>query len=288
MSLRSQAEADLKTIVEDSTTGFGWPVIVTNPAGVSVPLVGLSNDIGQVVDPDTGEAVTGRLATVSLRISTLRNSVFAGIPVGIADQSIKPWLVEFTDVYGISYLFKVSSTAPDRGLGLIKCVLEFYQLTPGVVIPTNVELPAVTGGLTEGSILSLSDGVWANVPTSFVYQWYIDEVAVIGATANTYTITAGDLGGGVTGGVIASNAAGPSDEAISLARCIPKPGEVEETYTNIIQVEDATYIYTSKIFISSGLAVAERVNTSTLVLQELDGLLVQPITVPDFQALPWV
>ena len=50
MSLRSLATSDLNVIV---TTDFGVNITVTDPAGTSAAVFGYTNDIGQVIDPDT-------------------------------------------------------------------------------------------------------------------------------------------------------------------------------------------------------------------------------------------
>ena len=127
MGLRSIAEQDLGLIIEDSTTGFGWPITVTDPLGNSGtgPLTGFSDDIAQIIDPDTGMAVSGRLASVALRISSL---IAAGItlPRGIADAGRKPWIIQFDDINGNAFKFKVSQSNPDRALGLVTCLLELY------------------------------------------------------------------------------------------------------------------------------------------------------------------
>ena len=127
MGLRETAEADLGLILEDSSTGFGWPITVTDPAGKAEPLTGLSGDIAQAIDPDTGQAVSGRLAMVSLRISSLLAAGFTDLPRGIADGLKKPWLITFDDINGTSYTFKVQRSNPDRTLGLVKCILEIWQ-----------------------------------------------------------------------------------------------------------------------------------------------------------------
>lgn len=126
MSLRQLAEADLSAILEDGVTGFGWPITVTDPKGRQAPLSGFSNDISQLIDPDTGVLVSGRLATVSLRIASL---LAAGLtlPQGIADATRKPWLIKFDDINGNPYTFKVAESNPDRALGLVVCVLELYE-----------------------------------------------------------------------------------------------------------------------------------------------------------------
>ena len=127
MNLRQLAEQDLGHIVEDGATGFGWPITITDPDGNSSsgPLTGLSNDISQIIDPDTGQAVSGRAASIAIRISTLYEEGFV-LPQGIADTSIKPWTVEFEDINGLAYTFKITSTNPDRAIGLVTCTLEEY------------------------------------------------------------------------------------------------------------------------------------------------------------------
>lgn len=126
MSLREQAERDLGAILEDAATGFGWPITLTDPAGLSDDtLVGFSDDISQTIDPDTGQLVSGRLASVALRISTLVLAGFA-LPRGVADNTSKPWTVAFNDINGNAYLFKVRQANPDRALGMITCILEAY------------------------------------------------------------------------------------------------------------------------------------------------------------------
>ena len=126
MGLRQTAEIDFGTIVEDDVTGFGWPIKGSNPAGVSETITGLSDDISQIIDPDTGQAVSGRLASVALRISAL-TSARLDLPQGIADAGTKPWIIEFDDINGNPYKFKVSQSNPDRALGLVVCLLELYK-----------------------------------------------------------------------------------------------------------------------------------------------------------------
>lgn len=127
MGLRALAEADLGVILEDSATGFGFSITVTSPDGTSETLTGFSDDISQIIDVDTGQVVSGRLASVALRISTI-NTKFPGegLPRNIADASRKPWVIEFDDINGNPGRFKVSESMPDRALGMLICILEIY------------------------------------------------------------------------------------------------------------------------------------------------------------------
>lgn len=126
MGLRDQASADIKDILEDKATGFGWDITITDPDGVVGILKGFSDDIASVIDPDTGLAVSGRLASVAVHFTSL-SDVGLGLPVAIADASKKPWIVEFNDIVGAAYKFKVSESLPDRAAGLVVCLLEIYD-----------------------------------------------------------------------------------------------------------------------------------------------------------------
>ena len=125
MGLRVDAEADLNVILEDDVFGFGFPIVVTDPAGTVGSVIGFSNDISQFIDPDTGQAVKGRIASAALRISSLTTKGL-GLPTGVADATSKPWIIAFDDINGNPYTFKVIEGNPDRGLGMIVCVLELY------------------------------------------------------------------------------------------------------------------------------------------------------------------
>lgn len=126
MGLRDRAAAILNARVADETRGFGWRVAVTDPDGVTGDLVGRSTDIEQLIDPDTGQAVSGRFAGVFLTMDSLEKAGL-GIPQGIADAQSKPWIVEFQDIRGGPYKFKVAQSNPDRAIGGVACVLEVYQ-----------------------------------------------------------------------------------------------------------------------------------------------------------------
>lgn len=127
MNLRQQAEADLQFILEDNPTGFGWAITLTDPSGLSKNLIGSSNDISQVVDPETGQVVSGRSASVTLRVASIFGEGFSSLPTGVADASSKPWIIGFKDINDNPHTFKVIQSNPDRTLGLVTCVLEAFN-----------------------------------------------------------------------------------------------------------------------------------------------------------------
>ena len=123
MSLRSLATDDLNII---TTTGFAVPIIITNPAGASDVVQGYSNDIANVIDPDTGQIISGRAVSVAISLRSLSDKGF-GIPQGIEKATSRPWLVSFEDAEHVSYIFKILSSNPDRALGIVTCECEFYN-----------------------------------------------------------------------------------------------------------------------------------------------------------------
>lgn len=127
MGLREQAAADITAILEDSTTGAAVAVTVVSPGGVSKSMTGFAADIASLIDPSTGMAVSGRMATVALSMASLA-ALFpsAGMPKGIAESTSRPWAVSFADVLGTVHTFKIKTADPDRTVGLLKCTLEVY------------------------------------------------------------------------------------------------------------------------------------------------------------------
>lgn len=126
MNLRILANQDMTSILEDTTTGFGWDITLTAPNGTSMSIVGFSGDIGTTIDPETQALVAGRTAHVSLPIAKI-TTMGQGLPRAIASTSSKPWIASFNDLEGASHTFKVSDAMPDRTLGLISCLLEAYK-----------------------------------------------------------------------------------------------------------------------------------------------------------------
>lgn len=126
MSLRDRAIADTARIIGDAE-GSGQTTTLTSPSGVTHPVVGWTNDISQVVDPQTGMAVSGRTATVVYPFSSLSDAGFDEIPQGIESTGSKPWVVVFDDARGVPGTYKIASSDPDRTLGVVVCFLEVYR-----------------------------------------------------------------------------------------------------------------------------------------------------------------
>lgn len=129
MGLREHASELLQQILNDEDCAMGWPIVLIDPAGFQsvAPLIGRTQDIAQVIDPDTGVLVSGRLVTVAIYMQDIIDAGYPSLPRAIADTSQKPWVVRFDDQAGASYQFKVVESNPDRTLGDIVLHLEVYE-----------------------------------------------------------------------------------------------------------------------------------------------------------------
>lgn len=128
MGLLSQAEADLAVTLE-APGDFGTAVTLTDPSGFSgnVQMYGMVADIEQMADPDTGVSVTARHASCVLRITSLTSSGFTWLPVSVPDAASKPWRVSFASIHDPAVIeYKVKESRPDRALGVVSLILEFY------------------------------------------------------------------------------------------------------------------------------------------------------------------
>jgi hypothetical protein len=87
--------------------------------------------------------------------------------------------------------------------------------------PTNTAVPRISGTPIQGRTLSESHGAWTNSPTGFKLQWEDCDssggscVAIPGATKQSHTLTAADVGHTIRVQETASNAGGDSSPATS-------------------------------------------------------------------------
>src|SRR5207253_3149270 len=87
----------------------------------------------------------------------------------------------------------------------------------------------ISGTAQQGQTLTASNGSWTNSPSSYAYQWQRCDsagancTAIAGATAQTYTVAAADVGFTLRVAVTASNAGGSSSPATSAQTAVVTP-----------------------------------------------------------------
>ncbi len=121
------ARADTRAFLNDSLTGSAVPIAITPPGLPARTLMGWSNDIGLLVDPDTGQAISGRIATVALSIADLAAQNLP-IPESEHSTSAKPWVISFLDGQLDNYVFSIVETHPDRTTGIVTCTVDSYRM----------------------------------------------------------------------------------------------------------------------------------------------------------------
>lgn len=80
-------------------------------------------------------------------------------------------------------------------------------------VPSNTAAPTISGTLSVGQTLTVSNGTWTGAPTSFSYQWQrcsspTSCTDIGGATDRTYTVATADNGNSLRAQVTAVNADG--------------------------------------------------------------------------------
>lgn len=92
--------------------------------------------------------------------------------------------------------------------------------------PSNISKPTITGKPYRGRTLTESHGIWSNSPTSYIYQWERCHASgaaclpIVGATAQTYKLTAADVRHRIRVQESATNTGGTSAPSTSAATAV--------------------------------------------------------------------
>ena len=124
MPIFDDAPADLETFL----TAEGRDITFIDPHGVSAVIKAIWRDIHLAVDPDTGQAVSARQASVFTTEQRLRDAGLNGIPTGVSERTSAPWIARVTDTGGAERTYKVSERLPDAGFGAVLLNLEAHQV----------------------------------------------------------------------------------------------------------------------------------------------------------------
>lgn len=76
--------------------------------------------------------------------------------------------------------------------------------------PTNYAAPSIVGTPSKGSTIYVRVGSWCYSPTAYGYQWFRNNLPIIGATGQIYTIQNADVGATLIAQVTATNQYGTS------------------------------------------------------------------------------
>lgn len=81
-------------------------------------------------------------------------------------------------------------------------------IAPGLA-PVNLTEPEIVGAATENVELSVTPGTYSGTPAPVLtYQWLADGEPIVGATDDTYTLTAAEIGAMISVAETATNTGG--------------------------------------------------------------------------------
>jgi len=95
-------------------------------------------------------------------------------------------------------------------------------------VPSNTAAPEISGTLSVGQTLTVSNGTWAGSPTDYSYQWQRCSSStsctdISGATSKTYTVATADNGNALRAQVTATNADGKATAASDHTAVVGAP-----------------------------------------------------------------
>ena len=137
------------------------------------------------------------------------------IPGGLSsDQAvnltISPQSTPSASVVGVGYNLEISQDVVFVGGG-------------SSAAPTVQTAPVLSGGVTQGSTLSVTNGAWNNLPQTYSYQWFRGSTEISGQTSNSYVVVSQDVGYAIYCRVRASNSGGYGDSSSNSVAIISVP-----------------------------------------------------------------
>jgi hypothetical protein len=221
MSEETNAEIGFGLLIKMKTSAS--PVTFTTlgqmkdvtPSGFSVDMVDATHN----ESPDTEEeVVAGIVRTGETSFQIHYDPVSATMALLEGAKRVKKTFREvWPDGRYVEYDGYIQSVEPeapteDKSVAAVTLKRSGTLTANAAAAPSNLTLPAISGLLEVGEVLTAYEGVWANEPTSFTYQWYAASAsppaAIAGATSRTYTLQAGDETDHISVQVTAVNSAG--------------------------------------------------------------------------------
>jgi glucose/arabinose dehydrogenase len=192
---------ELQLAATDSAGATTTTSVQLNPKTVNLTFASVPSGLSLAVNTATG--VTPFVVTVIQKSS---NSVSAPTPqtLGSTTNTFSSWSDGGANSHNI--VAPASATT----------YTATYSSQPSVALPVNTALPAISGGVRIGALLTASKGTWTGTaPITYAFQWLTCDsagnncTAISGATLSTYGVRSTDRGHRLRAQVTASNAAGP-------------------------------------------------------------------------------
>ena len=201
-------------------------------ANVPPTIVGAAQS-GKRVTAVPGEWSGGKPLTFSFQWQRCDASGLNCVPIPGATLST---YLPTTDDLGHALTVAVTASAT-AGVASAVSPATLAVVTAGAAAakPAATTAPTVTGVTEAGQTLTVAVGSWSGAPTAFGYQWQRCQsagagcTAILGATASTYQLSAGDIGSYVAAVITATGKGGSGTATAAVATAVtaaPVPAAV--------------------------------------------------------------
>jgi PKD domain/Carboxypeptidase regulatory-like domain len=191
-------------------------VLPLPPANVSPPSIAGVAQQGKTLSESHGEWENDPTEYSYQWLRCTSTATECSTIAGASSQSYVPVAAD------VGHELEVQETARNAG-GASKPATSGASAVVVPPIPLNTGLPTISGSTQQGQTLSEHHGTWEYSPTGYEYQWERcgaggnECEALAGATEQTYTLSAADVGHTIRVQELASNAGGTSSPAVSAA-----------------------------------------------------------------------
>jgi uncharacterized repeat protein (TIGR01451 family) len=216
-------------------------VVAASPANTVTPSITGTTMVGQVLTANSG-TWTGT-PTPTLTYQWQRCDANGANCVAIPGATAATYALTTAD---LGSRLKVVVTGTNASGSASATSAPSAIVTALSTVPTNLQPPRILGTPEVGQVLTADPGSWSGTPApSFGYQWQRCDasgnncVDIAGATGNTYTLTADDLGHTLRVVVTGANGSGGST-ATSLPTDTVKAGAVAALRSRVYLVRDSS------------------------------------------------
>ncbi|BBH16774.1 hypothetical protein Back2_10610 [Nocardioides baekrokdamisoli] len=188
-----------------------WNVAGSNPTpGLSAPVYAGAMVIAPQTDTTTvahtqsaGQVTYGGAVKFSMTATnTSTHTPLAGVTAqlqrwtGSAWAGVKNVITSGTGAASLTFAQTISTTYRWYASGRTAAHDYFVAISPAFAVKVALlaATPTISGTVRHGSTLTAHPGTWKPAGITFAYQWYVNGVAVGGATKSTLTLSSGWIG----------------------------------------------------------------------------------------------
>jgi chitodextrinase len=207
----------------------------TTPANTSPPTISGTAAAGQTLTADRG--TWSGTAPITYAYQWRRCDQSGGGCANIAGATSQTYVLGAGDIGSTIRVVVTGSNA--YGSASATSAATGVVVDSGPTPPANTSPPTISGTPQVGQTLSASTGQWSGTPPiTFTYQWRscdangVNCSDILGATAQTYTLTTLDLGNTVRVAVTGSNDAGSSTATSAATAVVTNPAPIPPSNTS--------------------------------------------------------